>query len=69
MQRTCLNCRRLFETVTDRAEYCSGRCRAAASRQRRREVLTAALDEAERALREIRLKMWGANRGPTGDSR
>ena len=35
MQRTCLNCRRHFETVTDRAEYCSGRCRAEASRKRK----------------------------------
>ena len=38
---------------------CSGKCRAEASRNRRRQVLTAALDEAERALRRVRRVVWG----------
>ena len=33
---------------------CSGRCRAEASRRRRDRERTAALDEAERALRKVR---------------
>ncbi len=37
---------------------CSGKCRAEASRKRRRQDLTAALDEAERALREVRQMLW-----------
>ncbi len=38
---------------------CSGKCRTEASRNRRRQDLTAALDEAERALRKVRRVVWG----------
>ena len=55
MKGVCPNCGRHFEAVTDRAVYCSGRCRAEASRKRRQADLTAALDEAERALMKARL--------------
>ena len=34
MQRVCLNCQRPFES-SKAAEYCSGRCRAEASRKRK----------------------------------
>ena len=46
--------------MTDRQKTgCSGKCRAEASRNRRRQDLTAALDEAERALRRVRRVVWG----------
>lgn len=35
MQIACLNCRQHFEAVSERAVYCSGRCRAEASRKRK----------------------------------
>jgi len=54
VRRVCLNCQRHFES-RKAAEYCSGRCRAAASRRRKQQDLTAALDEAERTLRKLRL--------------
>ncbi len=38
---------------------CSGKCRAEASRRRRDQALSAALNEAERALREVRRVVWG----------
>jgi len=63
MRRVCLNCQRHFEALSDRAEYCSGRCRAEASRRRRDRALLAALDEAERAINKIRNLNRSCERG------
>ena len=63
MQRTCLNCGRRFEASSERAEYCSGRCRAEASRRRKDQALSAALNKAERALREVRQMLWRDSEG------
>ena len=62
MRRACLNCGGHFEALTPRAEYCSGRCRAEASRKRRDRERTAALDEVERALRRVRRLLWHGER-------
>ncbi len=59
MRRSCLNCKRVFEAQSDLAKHCSGRCRAEASRKRRRRELTASLDEATRAIQKVRQAVWG----------
>jgi len=38
MRRTCLNCKQVFESQSDLAKHCSGRCRAEASRKRKVEI-------------------------------
>ncbi len=63
VRRTCSNCGQPFEALRGRAVYCSGRCRAEASRRRRMQGLEAALDEAERALGKVRRLVWGQDRG------
>ncbi len=55
--KACLHCQRPFDGRAN-AEYCSNRCRAAAWRERQGRELSAALDEAERALREVRQMLW-----------
>ncbi len=59
MSRVCVNCKRVFEPQSDLVKHCSSRCRAAASRKRRRRELTASLDEATRAIQKVRQAVWG----------
>jgi len=51
----CQTCGASFTPKHPRGRYCSGRCRAAAWEKRKKQELEAALDEAERALRKVRL--------------
>ncbi len=62
MRKPCVNCGRSFDALTERAAYCSGRCRAEASRTRRGQVVTEALDAAERALEKARGALKGGER-------
>ncbi len=59
MKGVCLNCRQHFEAVTERGVYCSGRCRAEASRKRRAKTLNAALGEIEHGLVKARRVLAG----------
>ena len=52
--KSCLECKAIFEAENDRKVFCSGRCRAEASRRRRQRELTAALDEVQRAIAKAR---------------
>ncbi len=53
--RPCPVCKR---PMTGRQKTgCSGRCRAAVSRRNRQRKLLATLDEADRALRKVRLAL------------
>jgi hypothetical protein len=57
--RACLHCRRPYEALTAKSLYCSGRCRAAASRKRRDQAVREALDQAERAIERARRAVAG----------
>ena len=50
----CKTCGTTFEPKRGEGRFCSNRCRAKAWREQRGRDLTAALDEAERALRKVR---------------
>ena len=50
MQLACQHCRRPYEALTAKSVYCSGRCRAAASRARRDGAVRDALDAVKAAL-------------------
>jgi hypothetical protein len=63
MQKACLSCGRPFEALSDRALYCGGACRAAASRKRRDQAVAEALDQAERALERARAALKGEGAG------
>ena len=54
----CKWCNRPLEAKTDRREYCNDTCRGRAWQKDRKDKLSAALDEAERALREVRQMLW-----------
>ncbi len=54
MPRLCLNCKQAFEAVRDNALYCSGRCRAEASRRRRQAEVERGISEIEAAAQKIR---------------
>ncbi len=54
MLRLCLNCKQAFEVVRNNALYCSGRCRAEASRRRRQAEVERAISEIETAAQRIR---------------
>ncbi len=54
----CLWCNKSLEGKTDRRQYCNDACRSRAWQQRREQELSASLDEAERALREVRQMLW-----------
>ncbi len=66
MKGVCLICRRHFEAVTERGVYCSGRCRAEASRRKKAQAqehrdreIRASLDEAAQAIQRGRLAVSG----------
>ncbi len=52
--RKCESCSKLFEPTRPQRRFCGDKCRMAAWQKRRDRELAASLDEAERALREVR---------------
>ncbi len=54
----CQTCGVSFRPKHPRGRYCSGKCRVAAWQRRKKQEVAAALDEAERALREVRQVLW-----------
>ena len=70
MRRACLECRRPYEALTAKSRFCSGACRAAASRTRRAEAASAPLgraatllEEAQAALQEAPAAIGGQAKG------